>query len=320
MRSIAEHARLGYHDFVTSANASSCAYKPDPDDLCGVIDASAYGAFLPTRAGVDFSDGRYTKTAERNLNFVIESQNADGSWYYSTDGERDFVDHFHTCFVLKALTKIETLLGSKKCTQAIDRGVDYYVKNLFDDQGLPKGTVFIVTFHETKLAGVFEMRLELHSDERGFFARSWCEKEFGNHGLVNKLVQCSISVNKLKGTLRGVHYQAAPVAETKVVRCTAGAIYDVALDLREESPTFKQWHGTVLSSENRESLYIPVGCAHGFLTLTDESEVFYQMSQSYHPGAGRGVRWNDPAFQIEWPGRVEVISERDRTYPSFEPK
>jgi hypothetical protein len=138
MRSIAEHALLNYHDVVTSANASSCAYKPDPNDPCGVINASAYRAFLLTRAGVDFSDERYHRTAERNLSFVIESQNADGSWYYSTDGERDFVDHFHTCFVLKALAKIEGLTGNPLCTEAIERGVDYYVRNLFDDEGLPK--------------------------------------------------------------------------------------------------------------------------------------------------------------------------------------
>jgi hypothetical protein len=138
MRSIAEHALLDYHDVDTSANASSCAYKPDPGDPCGVINASAYRAFLLTRAGVDFSDGRYHRTAERNLNFVIESQNADGSWYYSTDGERDFVDHFHTCFVLKALAKIEGLTGNPLCTNAIERGVDYYVRNLFDEEGLPK--------------------------------------------------------------------------------------------------------------------------------------------------------------------------------------
>jgi len=138
MRSIADHALLDYHDVVTSANASSCAYKPDPGDPCGVINASAYRAFLLTRAGVDFSDERYHRTAARNLNFVIESQNADGSWYYSTDGERDFVDHFHTCFVLKALAKIEGLTGNPLCTNAIERGVDYYVRNLFDDEGLPK--------------------------------------------------------------------------------------------------------------------------------------------------------------------------------------
>jgi dTDP-4-dehydrorhamnose 3,5-epimerase len=177
-----------------------------------------------------------------------------------------------------------------------------------------------VTFQETKLAGVFEVLLEINSDERGFFARTWCEREFGDHGLAAKIVQCSVSMNKRKGTLRGVHYQAAPFAETKIVRCTTGAIYDVALDLREHSPTFKQWFGTVLSAENRRALYIPEGCAHGFLTLVDETEVLYQMSEFYHPEAGRGIRWNDPTFQIGWPGRAEVISERDRTYPDFEPK
>jgi hypothetical protein len=138
MRSIAQHAIHDYHDFTTSANASSCSYNPEPGEPGGVINASAYRAFLLTRAGVDFSDEHYLNVAERNLNFVIEAQNADGSWYYSTDGERDFVDHFHTCFVLKALAKIEALTGNKQCTQAIERGVDYYVKNLFDSEGLPK--------------------------------------------------------------------------------------------------------------------------------------------------------------------------------------
>jgi hypothetical protein len=138
MRSIAEHALHDYHDFTISTNASSCSYNPEPDDPGGVINASAYRAFLLTRAGVDFSEGHYLEVAERNLNFVIEAQNTDGSWYYSTDGERDFVDHFHTCFVLKALAKIEALTGNKQCTQAIERGVDYYVKNLFDSEGFPK--------------------------------------------------------------------------------------------------------------------------------------------------------------------------------------
>lgn len=172
-------------------------------------------------------------------------------------------------------------------------------------------------FQETKLAGVFEIYLEPNTDERGFFARTWCQEEFGDHGLNSKLVQCSVSLNSRKGTLRGVHYQSAPFAETKVVRCTSGAIYDVVLDLREQSPTFKQWFATVLSAENRHSVYIPEGCAHGFMTLKDGSEVLYQMSEFYHPEVGRGVRWNDPAFQIVWPADVEVISERDRTYPDF---
>jgi dTDP-4-dehydrorhamnose 3,5-epimerase len=177
-----------------------------------------------------------------------------------------------------------------------------------------------MTFVETKLGGVFEVDLELNSDERGFFARSWCEREFANQGLESKLVQCNISLNRRKNTLRGIHYQAAPFAETKLVRCTAGAVYDVVLDLRRESPSFKQWFGVALSAENRKAIYIPEGCGHGFLTLTDDAEIMYQMSEFYHPEAARGVRWNDPSFQIQWPGNVEVISERDRTYPDFEVK
>ena len=176
-----------------------------------------------------------------------------------------------------------------------------------------------MTFHNTKLPGVFEIHLEPKADERGFFARAWCLKEFENHGLSSRLVQCSVSFNTKKGTLRGMHYQKAPCAETKIVRCTQGAIYDVAVDLRPESPTFKQWIATVLSSVNRHMLYIPEGCAHGFLTLEDQTEVFYQMSEFYRPDASRGVRWDDPSFQIAWPTKVDVISERDRSYPDFEP-
>lgn len=138
MQSIATHALEDYHDVATSAKASSCSYNPEPHDPCGVINASAYRAFLLTRAGIDFSDSNYRAAADRNLNFVIESQNADGSWFYAVDGHRDFIDHFHTCFVLKALAKIEALTGSSECTRAIERGVDYYVKNLFDERGLPK--------------------------------------------------------------------------------------------------------------------------------------------------------------------------------------
>jgi hypothetical protein len=138
MESIAQHVHDDYHDFITSANASSCSYNPEPGEPGGVINASAYRAFLLTRAGLDFLRNDYREVAERNLSFVFESQNADGSWYYSTDGERDFVDHFHTCFVLKALAKIEALTGDNRCTRAIERGVDYYVSNLFDDEGLPK--------------------------------------------------------------------------------------------------------------------------------------------------------------------------------------
>ncbi|MGA9144694.1 MAG: dTDP-4-dehydrorhamnose 3,5-epimerase [Candidatus Acidiferrales bacterium] len=172
-------------------------------------------------------------------------------------------------------------------------------------------------FQETKIAGVFEIQIEPHSDERGFFARSWCEKEFKDKGLNSLLVQCSISLNTRKGTLRGMHYQAAPFPETKVVRCTQGAIYDVVLDLRPASVTFKDWIGVVLTAQKRNMIYVPAGCAHGFLTLENEAEVLYQISEFYHPESARGVRWNDPAFRIDWPEKVEVISERDGNYPDF---
>jgi dTDP-4-dehydrorhamnose 3,5-epimerase len=175
-----------------------------------------------------------------------------------------------------------------------------------------------MTFHKTKLAGIFEIRLERKCDDRGFFARTWCQKEFEEHGLNPKLLQCSVSFNARKGTLRGVHYQAPPRPEAKLVRCTRGAIYDVVVDLRSDSPTFKDWIGVVLTGTDRNMMYVPEGCAHGFLTLKDETEVLYQMSEFYHPELARGVRWDDPAFQIVWPGEVAVISERDRTYPNFE--
>lgn len=173
-------------------------------------------------------------------------------------------------------------------------------------------------FRRTKLPGVFEIDLNLYRDQRGFFARSWCQKDFVNEGLNPNTVQCNVSFNEKKGTLRGMHYQAAPFPEAKLVRCTRGAIYDVALDLRSESPTFKQWIGVELNSANHRMLFVPEGCAHGFLTLEDETEVFYQMSEFYHPELAHGVRWNDPAFQIAWPSTVELISERDRAYPDFE--
>jgi dTDP-4-dehydrorhamnose 3,5-epimerase len=175
-------------------------------------------------------------------------------------------------------------------------------------------------FHKTKLTGVVEIEMELKQDERGFFARSWCQKEFREHELNPRVVQCNVSFNERKGTLRGVHYQAAPDQEAKLVRCTKGSLYDVAVDLRPESATFMQWVGTELTAANRRALYVPEGCAHGFLTLEDQTEVFYQMTEFYHPEAARGVRWNDPAFGITWPGIVEVISDRDRTHPDFEPK
>jgi dTDP-4-dehydrorhamnose 3,5-epimerase len=173
-------------------------------------------------------------------------------------------------------------------------------------------------FEETKLAGVVTIRLERKADERGFFARTWCQQEFGRKGLNPKLAQCSISFNPRKGTLRGMHYQASPHAEAKLVRCTSGAIYDVVIDLRLQSRTYKEWIGVTLTAESRDMIYIPEGCAHGFLTLEDESEIFYQMSEFYHPESARGVRWDDPAFNIAWPMEPELISERDRTYPDCE--
>jgi dTDP-4-dehydrorhamnose 3,5-epimerase len=175
-----------------------------------------------------------------------------------------------------------------------------------------------VKFIETKLKGVFEIDLNPKSDQRGFFARSWCRTEFAERGLNPALAQCNISFNKRRGTLRGMHYQEAPYAEAKLVRCIRGAIYDVALDLRPGSPTFRNWVASVLTSENRRALYIPEGCAHGFQTLEDNTELFYQMSEFYKEGLGRGVRWDDPAFGIDWPLEVQAISERDQTYPAFQ--
>ena len=173
-------------------------------------------------------------------------------------------------------------------------------------------------FEETKLPGIFEIHIEPKADDRGFFARSWCRKEFEAHGLDARMAQCNISFNRRKGTLRGVHYQVPPYSEAKVVRCTHGSIYDVIVDLRPQSPTFKQWTAIVLTAEKRNMAYVPENCAHGFLTLEDETEVFYLMSEFYDAASARGVRFDDPAFGIAWPATVEVISERDRTYPDFE--
>jgi dTDP-4-dehydrorhamnose 3,5-epimerase len=170
---------------------------------------------------------------------------------------------------------------------------------------------------ETDLPGVVEVDIEPNIDERGFFARTWCQKEFAERGLDSRLVQCSISFNKRKGTLRGIHYQAEPMPEAKLVRCTAGAIYDVVVDLRPQSSTFKQWIGVTLAAESRHMLYVPEGCGHGFLTLENNTEVLYQISEFYYPELARGVRWNDPVFNITWPGAVEVISERDLTFPDY---
>jgi dTDP-4-dehydrorhamnose 3,5-epimerase len=172
-------------------------------------------------------------------------------------------------------------------------------------------------FITTTLLGAFVIELEQLGDARGFFARTWCQREFATRGLDAKLVQCNISFNHATGTVRGMHYQVAPYAEAKLVRCTMGAIYDVIIDLRPESPTFTQWIAVELTAENRRMCYIPKGFAHGFQTLRDNTEVLYQMSEFYAPAAARGIRWNDPAFGIQWPMEVRVIAERDRTYPDF---
>lgn len=172
-------------------------------------------------------------------------------------------------------------------------------------------------FRETGIEGLTIIEPELQKDERGFFARTWDAEEFAEHGLSACLVQMSISFNRRLGTLRGLHYQAAPHEEAKIVRCTAGAIFDVAVDLRPDSEMFKTWIGVELSAENRFALHVPEGCAHGFLTLTDDAEVSYQMSAPFVPDAARGVRFDDPALGIRWPGEVVVINERDRAYPDW---
>ncbi len=172
-------------------------------------------------------------------------------------------------------------------------------------------------FTETPLKGAYVIELEPREDERGFFARSWCADEFEKHGLNSRLVQCNISFNKKRGTLRGMHYQAAPFREAKLARCTMGAIYDVIIDLRTASPTFKQWFAVELSAENRLAVYIPEEFAHGFQTLTDNAEVFYQMSEFFHPECAMGLRWDDPAFGVPWPIKTPVISEKDMSYPSW---
>jgi dTDP-4-dehydrorhamnose 3,5-epimerase len=172
-------------------------------------------------------------------------------------------------------------------------------------------------FQDTGLAGVYIIDSERNIDERGFFARTWCRDEFACRNLEVDVSQCSISFNLLRGTLRGMHFQAEPHPETKIVRCTMGAVRDVVLDLRAGSPTFRQWVAVDLTAENRRMVYVPRGCAHGFQTLVDETEVFYQITPRYTQDAARGVRWNDPAFGIQWPVADPILSTRDRSYPDF---
>jgi dTDP-4-dehydrorhamnose 3,5-epimerase len=169
-------------------------------------------------------------------------------------------------------------------------------------------------FADTAITGVYLIEQERHADERGFFARTWCAQELRRRGLETRLAQCSVAFNHRRGTLRGLHYQVPPHVEVKIVRCTRGALYDVAVDLRPDSPSFRRWVGVELTPDNGRALYIPRGCAHGCQTLSDMTEVAYAISASYNPEAARGVRWNDPYFGVEWPLPVEVIAPRDRDY------
>jgi dTDP-4-dehydrorhamnose 3,5-epimerase len=175
-------------------------------------------------------------------------------------------------------------------------------------------------FLPQKLADAFVIELEPHHDERGFFARSFCEHEFEAHGLPVRFPQSNLSRNSQIGTLRGMHYQAATVREAKLVRCVRGAIYDIIIDLREGSPTRFEWIGAELSADNGRALFVPEGFAHGFITLSDDTDVLYQMSAAYRPEGARGLRWNDPHFGLRWPCEPRVISDRDRTYPDFDPE
>ena len=175
-------------------------------------------------------------------------------------------------------------------------------------------------FMPTHLAGAWVVDLERREDDRGFFARAWCRREFESKGLDTRLVQCSISRTERRGTLRGMHWQAEPHAEVKLVRCTRGAIWDEIIDLRPDSPTYTRHFGLELSAENGRALYIPEGFAHGFVTLAEDTDVLYQMSEFYEPAAARGARWNDPVFGIDWPVTEPILNERDASYRDFAPE
>ena len=174
-------------------------------------------------------------------------------------------------------------------------------------------------FKETKLKGAFLIEVKKLEDNRGFFGRAWCQKEFKEHSLVTDLAQMNVAFNNKNGILRGMHYQAAPYEEVKLVRCTRGAVYDVIIDLRPNSDTYKQWIGVELTADNYRMLYVPAGFAHGYQTLTDNSEIFYLVSEYYKATAEKGVRWDDSAFNIEWPSvSKRIISEKDSRWPDFQ--
>ncbi len=170
---------------------------------------------------------------------------------------------------------------------------------------------------ETELAGAYVLEVERRDDERGFFARVWCAAELGAAGLDARVSQINVGFNHRRGTLRGLHFQRAPHAEVKIVRCTAGAVYDVIVDLRPESPTHRRWIGVELTDENHRQLYVPAGFAHGYQTLTDSAEISYLTSVPYAPESATGVRFDDPAFGIGWPEPVTVISDADRSWPDY---
>jgi dTDP-4-dehydrorhamnose 3,5-epimerase len=174
-------------------------------------------------------------------------------------------------------------------------------------------------FAELPIEGAWEIGLEPARDERGLFARTWCEREFAAHGMDARFVQSNLSVTKGRGMLRGMHLQARPHEEAKLIRCVRGRVYDVMLDLRPTSPTFLRWHGIELDAERRNAVYIPEGCAHGFVTLADDCELHYEMSAFYVPEAKRGVLWNDPAFGIRWPVAEPTVSAADRSFAPFDP-
>ena len=175
-------------------------------------------------------------------------------------------------------------------------------------------------FTALDLAGAFRIELEPASDERGFFARTWSAQEFETHGLNGEFVQCSISFNRHRGTIRGLHFQVAPHEEAKLIRCSRGAVFDIIVDLRSTSPTFRRWRAAELSALNGVSIYVPEGFAHGFQSLRDDTEVFYQISTVYAPEAARGIRWDDPGLGIDWPIKNPTLSERDRSHPLLAPE
>lgn len=174
-----------------------------------------------------------------------------------------------------------------------------------------------MVFRETGLVGAYIIEIEKIEDNRGFYGRAWCQKQFERHGLIGHFVQANVIVNKSKGTLRGLHYQIAPYEEVKLFRCTRGAIYDVIVDVRPESPTYKQWVGIELQSETYKMVYVPRGFAKGFVTLEDDTEINYLVSQVYSPEHERGIRYDDPAFGIKWPVDIRVMSDKDRGWPDY---